>query len=112
MPREEFETEEYMAAVGVDRHTGTFVQVWKQPHQEQDGAALIIDNRGVLVYDKEVVDGFPPAALAYLDGITARYEYARDGGNNAPNIDAETVGTFLSRMGFPSLTMKIYKIFD
>ena len=112
MSREEHETEKYMAAFGVDKATGTFIQVWEQPHTEQDEPLVCIDNMGVrALHDcdtkltEEVVD--------LLSDVMQRFAYSKRHGNPHPNIDAGTVGKLLTMLGFdPQVEREVYRAFD
>jgi len=115
MTRIEKSNEKYMVAFGVDRVTGSFVQVWQQPHDEQDGALIRIDNQGVLLDEEQPIaleDIIGTSAWNYLMGIKSRYEIAGRGGNNAPNIDYETASILLTKLGFPGLRREIHAAFD
>lgn len=112
MSRFEHENKQFMSAFGADPFTGSFVQVWEQPHLEQDNAVVVIDNMGVRIlqhYDSQLT----PLQESKLDSIRLRFEQARAGGNDRPNIDAETAADLLTAFGFDrSIEKAIYKAFD
>lgn len=114
MSRIEKNNDKFMVAFGADSATGSFVQVWHQPAEAQDGAFIRIDNQGVELDDEQpvpVADIIGESAWKYLMGIKARYELAARGGNVAPNIDYETASVFLVKLGFTGLSREIHAAF-
>lgn len=110
MSRAEFFNKEWMVAFGADHVCGSWVQIWEQPHDEQDTPLVDINNSGVNVYGD--TQKLPEMARKYLDGVVARYEYARLGGNMYPNIDADTISTLLAKVGFPGMSKDVYRVLD
>lgn len=115
MSRTEKSSDKFDVAFGVDVITGTFVQVWHHPMDEQDGSFIHINNRGVEVDEDQPVsvkDIIGESAWNYLMGIKARYRLAQENGNPAPNIDAETVSIFLTKLGFAGLGREVRAALD
>ena len=112
MSRVEKEIEKYMAAFGVDHATGTFVQIWEQPHDDQDAPLVRIDNMGIwtpLDYEEKLSE----SVQDFLNDIHQRYIYSKRHGNPRPNIDAGTVGRLLVMLGFdPEIEREVYRTFD
>jgi hypothetical protein len=100
-----------MFAVGADPFTGSFFQIWKQPHSEQDLPVLVIDNMGVRPWPEPL--GLPHQTCRLIAETTERYRLAREHGNPKPNIDAGTICLFAHSLGFPGdIDMEIYKVLD
>jgi len=115
MGRIEKSNEKFMVAFGADHATGSFLQVWHQPHAEQDGAFVVIDANGVAIddhYPIRVEDILGASAWRYLTGIRERFTYARANGNTRPNLDAETMTIFLVKLGFVGLGKEVHAALD
>lgn len=115
MSRIEKKNEKFAIAFGADGTTGSYVQVWHNPMDEQDGAFINVNNLGVSVDEDQPVtvkDIIGESAWQYLMGIKVRYKLAKENGNPRPNIDYETASIFLTKLGFPGLKPEIYAAFD
>lgn len=115
MSRIEKENNKYMVAFGADHATGSYLQVWHQPHELEDGAFIRIDANGVSLDEERpirVEDIVGESAWKYLMGIKERYRLANGHGNARPNIDAETMSIFLAKLGFPGLGKEIRAALD
>jgi hypothetical protein len=115
MSRIEKANDKYMVAFGADHATGSYLQVWHQPYELEDGAFLRIDANGVAFDDDQPIsieDILGESAWRYLEGIKARYQLARRGGNTRPNLDAETMSIFLTKLGFEGLGKEIRAALD
>jgi hypothetical protein len=115
MSRIEKNNNKFMVAFGADPTTGSYVQVWHQPSEAQDGAFIRIDNQGVALDDEQPVSIeaiIGRSAWTYLMGIKKRYELAFHYGHPRPNIDAETASIFLTKLGFVGLGREIHAAFD
>lgn len=102
-------TGNYDLAFGVDTVTGAFVQLWKAPANDQDGALVVIDKFGVK--QKEPVD---KALLGFLAQVKDRFnQFHETNPNQFPNLDEQTI-IDLARIagGFSDeLSMQVYEIF-
>ena len=115
MSRIEKENDKYMVAFGADHATGSFLQVWHQPHELEDGAFIRIDANGVAFDDDRPIsieDILGESAWRYLTGIKERYALARRNGNTRPNLDAETMLIFLTKLGFTGLGKEVRAALD
>lgn len=111
MSRVEFENKEWMIAVGVDGYTSSFLQVWVQPHDDQDEAIAIIDNRGVMAGEES--SSTPGPFKDLLEDTRQRFEYSRRHGNSKPNLDAATMCRMAKALGFDEdVAREIYRILD
>jgi hypothetical protein len=98
MSLEQWANEDWMLAIGVDPVSSVFVQVWKQPTDEQDGALIIVDNQGVSLSVKpEELPAQLAREVAYLE---RRFQIGRDAGNRRPNLHADDVIKIASTVGF------------
>lgn len=115
MSRVQKENANFMVAFGADSTTGSYLQVWHQPHEMEDGAFIRIDNLGVAIDDERPIapeDILGASAWRYLMQIKERYQFARSHGNPAPNLDAETMAIFLTKLGFPGLGRDVRAALD
>lgn len=115
MSRVEKENANFMVAFGADSTTGSYLQVWHQPHEMEDGAFIRIDNLGVAVEDDRPIateDIIGASAWRYLMNIKERYQFARGHGNPAPNVDADTIAVFLAKLGFPGCGKEVRAALD
>lgn len=111
MSRKEFEVDDWMFAVGADPFTGSFLQIWRQPHDQQDTPLLVIDNMGVRPSGNNM--GLPHRTNRLIEETTERYRLARQHGNPRPNIDAGTISEFAYSLGFAKdIDMEIFKVLD
>jgi len=111
MSRQEFENEDWMFAVGADSFTGSFLQIWKQPHDQQDTPLLVIDNMGVRPSGDNM--GLPHGTNRLIEETVERYRLAMEHGNPRPNIDAGTICSFAHSLGFSrDIDMDIYRVLD
>lgn len=104
MSRTAFENDNYYLVVGVDRITASFMQVWQQPHDEQDSALLVIDNTGVR--------GELNVCAGLIKETKQRFTISRQNGNPYPNLDAETICRFAKKIGFQNIDLQIYNALD
>lgn len=110
MSRVEHSNDKFMVAFGADELTGSFVQIWAQPLDDQDTSLVAIDNMGV----RTISDIFklPESALKYINSISSRFDYARENGNQHPNIDHTTVTQLLNMLGFHNMGAEVKRTFD
>ena len=113
MSRGEIGGDKYTIAFGVDHVTGAFVQLWVNPIDEQDCAAVIIDSFGVRV-EEEQMSALDEKTLRYVDEQRKRFEiWHKSGRSGLPNIDTDVaIGLAKSIEGFPDITTEVYKAFD
>lgn len=97
-----------MVCWGVDHATGTFCQVWAQPHDEQDEPLVTIDNLGV----RSIAKALKPEVNAFLNSVKARFQAAKAQGNFYPNVDEETVAQLFAFFGFHHMRAEIHVTFD
>jgi len=107
MSREEFENSDYMVAVGVDRATSAFVQVWKQPHMERDEPLLVVDSMGVRT--SKGISKTPAGLRDIVEETRRRFTASRI---SHPNVDAETIVRIVESVGFSDLDRDVYRILD
>jgi hypothetical protein len=107
MSRVKKEGVKYMVAYGVDRVTSAYVQVWQQPHEEQDGAVITIDNRGVMVQNDFIPDS---KTDKFLENVRARFTFSRNHGNERPNIDEEVIARLARCVGVELSEMEVYRV--
>lgn len=70
MSRKEIVGQQFTLAFGVDHHTGPFLQLWKNPAEDQDGAFIRVDNTGVMVDDDiDVSKDVNPETERYLNNL-------------------------------------------
>jgi hypothetical protein len=114
MSRTEIENDNWMIAIGVDHATGPFMQVWKQPHGEQDGCFLRMDWNGVSL-DKDI-EGFevPKPALREIGKLAMRFDAAFQQGNRQPNIHPEDILGLAKHFGFNTeeITRQVFAALD
>ena len=111
MSRREVENEKWMIAIGADSVTGSFIQVWNQPHDEQDQPIIVIDNMGVS--PREDLSSTPGTFQAIVTETAQRFELARSKGNHYPNLDADTMCRMAKALGFDSSVDRIiYEALD
>jgi len=110
MSRKEFENAQYMVAAGVDHTTSAFVQVWRQPHGEQDEPLVVVDSMGVRLcpgYERT------PLGLRILLAETKeRFELSRGRGVDRPNLDAQTVILMAQSVGIEGIDRDIFALWD
>lgn len=87
---------------GVDPVTSVFVQIWRQPSEEQDEPLFAVDNMGVRVSEEQIESGaqLPPTLRSLHEQLRVRFATSRASGNRYPNLDAETVCGLASAVGF------------
>jgi hypothetical protein len=123
----------FAVAFGVDHVSGPFCQVWLAPIDQvwlapidqQEGALIVIDNRGVSVAGsgerggiaffralwRERIRGERVNLL--LEGVRARFAQAAAAGNPHPNLDHETATKLFRLFGFPeSIGAEVFAAFD
>lgn len=104
MSRVEKETGLWMIAFGADHATGSYVQIWVQPHNDRDCPAVVIDNLGVRLSDLEHSGfdqrSFPQETMRIIDETADRYAEARTHTNSRPNIDPDTITRLAVSLGF------------
>lgn len=110
MSRTEVKNVIFAAAFGADAVTGSFVQIWAQPMEDQEMPLVIIDNRGVRRY--EGFSNLPYFAQRYIEEIENRFDIAHRSGNSHPNIDAQSIGVLLAKCGMPGHEKDIYRALD
>ncbi len=116
MSRTEFSNERWLVAVGADHVTGSFLQVWPQPHEGYDRPRLVIDNMGARLQapseDTTELPLLPLSVLEELGRVRVRFQVAAQAGNTRPNIDAETIIRFAKLLGFEGIEAEVYGVLD
>jgi hypothetical protein len=112
MSRVEFNNKDWRFVAGSDDVTGTFMQIWIQPADEQDCAIVSIDNQGVTSYFE---DWIPPsrwlAIRNLIDETDKRYKASNI---KYSNLDFVPICKFRQLLGFDkSIDRQIYEaIYD
>jgi hypothetical protein len=106
--RKTYDITDWCLIAGFDSTTSTFVEVWRQPYDDQDQPVLMVNNTGVRVYD----DNLPPAVLRAMTHLRGLFADAKSMGNPYPNLGAEHANLIARAFGFPDMTTKFLLIFD
>jgi hypothetical protein len=112
MSRIERSNERFMIAFGVDRVTSAYVQVWAQPHEEQDTYLLAIDNLGVHLSRTEEEPAIPlitnmlngtdflERVCRLVTQFERRFSDAKRAGNPYPNLGVSDILEVAQVFGF------------
>jgi hypothetical protein len=117
MSREDFKRGKWRIAIGVDHMTGAFVQLWLT--EEQDGADVIVDSRGVIIDDPNTLldPRLPVRFVNNLRTLHKRFEAwkASHPKGPMPNLGRDDVVNFVKCFDpdwGEELTKDIYRIMD
>ena len=106
MGRTEIQNERFVAAYGCTDLTGNFVEIWKQPVNEQTAPLLHIDNSGVTMTNQGR-SNLPYAAKWLADEIRVLFQIAEEDGKESPKLDAMAITILLTRCLFEVYEMDI-----
>lgn len=113
MSRKEIVGEKFTIAFGIDVITGAFVQLWKNPADDQDCAFVIIDSDGVRIDEDLAGDSLHDELRTYLvNKVTSAFKRYKETHQDRPNIDEAIVITLAQRAGgFPDISADVYRVF-
>lgn len=112
MSRKEIVGEKLTIAFGVDHATGAFVQLWKNPINDQDASIVKIDSFGISGNKKS--KHLSEEVRVFLDQTQKRFDlFKQNRPSERPNIDEQIVIDMAKHAGgFPDIAKEVYQIFN